>query len=209
MRSIPIVSLVFLATGCVADDNDPAPPDEVVRTVVVLQPDGGAPSVTTDHITRAEHEAELAIHAALAKGERPLISYDGNGTGPNPGCAGADMWIFDNTGNVAGAFPFNHEICFIRNGSNGCAQLQDYARLCTYYPSPPYWSCSNWATSSGSWIQSFFSGVDTGFFTGQEDPAYFTDFYTFDRQDYAATSNTHGFDPRGVSRGWSVCFFPI
>ena len=210
LKHSSLVSIVvFAIAGCVDDGSDDASAtddtaDDIVRTRVVLQPDGRDPIVTTDHITRAEHEAELAARDAIAKGERPLVSVDND-------CSGASMWIFDNTGNVVGAPPFNHEICFLRNNVSGCVDLRNYIRSCTYFPSPPYWSCSYWGTNTRSWIQSFYSGIDEGWFAGLYEgyANVMTPFGYLDRQDYAAVSNTHpGVDPSGVAWAQFLCLYP-
>ncbi len=199
MRNTSFVSLaIVFATACVADDtDDTAPTDDIVRTVVVLQPDGRDPIVTTEHITAAEHQAELGIHEALARGERPLVGYGGSSN-----CAASDMWIFDNTGNTIGAAPFNHEICFYKNSVSECVDLRTYARLC----SP--WGCSYWGTNGRSWIQSFWAGIDEGWFAGLYEgyADVMTSFRAYDRQDFAATSNTDGQDPDGVAWAQYLCF---
>jgi len=212
------VLIALLVAGCVADSDGGAPPqgdgaapstsaatDEIVRTRVYLQPDGREPVVTTDRITAAEHDAELAARDALQRapesgGRLPRSSTDA-------GCAVSSLWVFDNTGNHVGGFPFNHEICFFRNNASGCLDLRNYARYCLINPNGTLFSCSTWGTNGRSAIASFWAGVDPGYFTGLENPFYvITPFGAWEREDDAQNASASGQDPSGVAFAQYLCF---
>jgi hypothetical protein len=215
--TISLPALLFAACVAAPDPAEPADltaagapeatsnPDDIVRTRVYLQPDGQAPVVHTDHITRAQHAAELASRDAAqhapAGQARPRIAADA-------GCAPSSLWIFDGLNNQIGAFPFDHELCVFRQQVSGCLDLRSYRRYCLLSPNGTVSSCQTWGTSGQSAIGSFWSGESEGYFTGLENPFFVTtSFGIYDRQDDAATVNTHGQDPSGVAFAQFACFW--
>jgi hypothetical protein len=211
--------VMLLVAGCVAGSDDRGPqspedgsapstpgPGEIVRTRVYLQPDGQEPVVTTDRITAAEHDAELAARDALQAGSAPIGRTPRIATDPD--CAGASLWVFDELNNRTGTFPFNHEICFFKNQVSGCLDLRNYARYCVLNPNGTQFSCANWGTNGRSAVASFYSGVDEGYFTGLENPFYvYTPFGLYEREDDAQNFNSRGQDPSGVAFAQYVCFW--
>lgn len=220
LHSIParvIASFTALTfSACVADPqaddpSDASDPDAathadgIVRTRVYLQPDGQAPVVRTDHITQAQHVAELAarddLQRAPADHARPRIAVDN-------GCASSSLWIFDGVDNHLGTFPFNHELCVFQQNVNGCLDLRTLRRYCILNPNGTVSSCPTWGSNGHSAIGSFWSGETEGYFTGLENPFFvMTPFGVYDRQDNAAVVNTHpNTDASGVAFAQFVCF---
>jgi hypothetical protein len=182
-------------------------PAGIVRTRVYLQPDGQAPVVRTDHITQAQHAAELAarddLQRAPADHAHPRIAVDN-------GCAASSLWIFDGLDNHVGTFPFNHELCVFQQNVNGCLDLRALRRYCILNPNGTVSSCPTWGTNGQSAIGSFWSGETEGYFTGLENPFFvMTPFGLYDRQDNASVVNTHpNTDASGVAFAQYVCFGP-
>jgi hypothetical protein len=121
----------------------------------------------------------------------------------DPGCAASSLWIFDNTGNAPGAWPNNHEICFFRNGNDGCVNLENQYRYCTLGARP---SCAPWAWDYSSAVESFWAGIDAGYFTGTDDERLrgWSSFGPWEREDDA---QTQGDAPYFVLHAQSVCLF--
>lgn len=207
--------LALFTTGCLASEpgdpmdqgaaTTPAQPGGVVRTRVYLQGDGTS-VIKTDHITDAEADAERAARAAQRDappepGARPRIAGDG-------GCASSSLWIFDNVNNTRGDWPFNNEVCFFAGPSFSCADLTQIPRACISTGVGGV-HCRFWATSlpnTHSQVASFWSGSDTGYFTGAVGPGFaVTQFGTYERENDAQHTNVAGHDIDGVAYAQYVC----
>ncbi|MGZ3437930.1 MAG: hypothetical protein ACXVDD_00350 [Polyangia bacterium] len=153
--------------AAVAAAADPSLSGYIVRTLVHRHADG------------SETSEEQRVPLAQAQAERDSWLQRRAGGGAihanaqlDGSCSTASMWIFDHTyAHPSGTFPYNHEICFFDEGSFGCADLRSYSRYCTVWNH--HFQCVNWATNSGSSIQSFFSGRDAGYFTGLYQSTYY------------------------------------
>jgi hypothetical protein len=167
MRTTMLALLAATYLGC--DRPPPAPPpndapitEEPTRTIVTLQPNG-PPIVRTDIITRDQFIADIAARNGIGVSQQ-AISTD-------PNCVGSSMWLFDSTGNTPGPYPDNHEICFYKNGVDGCVDLSTFIRFCNTFHGVRL--CYPWASHSGSSesnaIGSFWAGQDVGRFTSLYD----------------------------------------
>lgn len=156
--------------GCVAQSGSDSNPTEstgantgmVQRTVVHRRADGSE-TVNTYEITREQASLDLAAFRARQDPSIPkATSTDGIGKTSSAvvqdsSCAGADMWLYDQT-NFAG-----NEICFYSNtgGTPDTAYLSDYCRV--WLGTGLLRHCV--ATWQGS-VQSWYSGADPGAFIG-------------------------------------------
>jgi len=157
-RNISIVAssmaITFaLVTGCVtqpdsASDPASAEPEAIYRTIVRLGPDGQLEQ-RTEAITVTEQQAEQTARAAYVEALR-------DGTRPSPqviltdaGCAGADMWLFDQA-NLAG-----NELCLFRSGLDPLGDEREFGLICR--------SLGCLLTWNGA-IRSLWAGSDRGFF---------------------------------------------
>jgi hypothetical protein len=208
-----IASLALLLAGCAASSEpgqrgaESAPDDGaeamVERTIVVMNADG-TDTVKTEQITAEQLRRDIAAREARASA--PMEGRGGEHIGAaseaisvDSGCGDSSLWIFDNTGNAPGPFPFNHELCFYNDGAGGCEDLRKYVRFCGF----PAGRCDHWATypPSSNWVGSYWAGTDEGFFTGIDGFYYGTQsFGVFERIDDAQSQYW-------VKNAQFVCFF--
>src|SRR5690242_16560914 len=139
-----IIAMMIALAGAACSPQ--APPSATVnRTIVILNPNG-EPTVKRDVITAEQHEQERSEHAALSATSANGIGEHAQAldwTQRDYSCAGSSLWIFDNPGNVRGPYADDsNEICFFRNGFNGCSDLSKYFRFCNIF------GC-NWADLTG------------------------------------------------------------
>jgi hypothetical protein len=148
----------------------------VHRTIIRIHPDGSSDQ-TFEAIPVEEQQAELAVRAGLV--ER-LRSDAGGGAlhpqaletlGVDTGCAGADLWLFDQS-NLAG-----NELCLFKAASDDMAWL-DLGTICRVN------LCNGlrrvtWAYA----VRSLWAGVDPGSLQSctstQCNPALFLNFSTY------------------------------
>lgn len=151
---------------------------EVVRTIVRRLSDGST-AVSTETVSRAEFDRDVATRQAVIDGTTTEgVSRDALTT-QDTGCSPASLWLFDNPGNTPGPFPYNHQICFIDSDPSNekysaiMFDLDQYDHLCfewvTLNPLQHHRECRKWATgglsaSATSQVRSLWAGKDVGEF---------------------------------------------